>query len=319
MSFADRLFAVALDRGITGVSSLAALHPRAQRQRKQLDIVRDIAYRATGSRAHLLDMYRPTNVPGPWPVVIYVHGGSFRILSKDTHWVAGVQFARAGFLTYVVNYRLSPRYKYPSALEDVAYAMGWAARHAEQHGGDTSRLTLAGESAGANIALALAIGTSYERSEPYAELALQSGLSIKALAPACGILQVSAPERFQPALEASRSARLVYGRIVGVRDAYLPSEGDTALADPVVFLENADEPKRAFPVVTAGVGDSDPIKEDTLRLGRALTRLAIVNDVREYAGHHAFHMAVWRQSARSYWQDTVDFLERHVGREKRHV
>ncbi|MBC7793170.1 MAG: alpha/beta hydrolase [Clostridia bacterium] len=319
MSFTDRLTAAALERGITAASSIALLHPRAQRQRKQLDIVRDVPYRTTGSRAHLLDIYRPTNMPGPWPIVVYVHGGSFRILSKDTHWIAGVQFARAGFLTYVVNYRLSPRYRYPSALEDVADALEWVGRHTDNHGGDVSRLTLAGESAGANIALALAFGAAYDRPEPYAVKVAQAGVRIRALAPACGILQVTAPERYHPALTSSRSARIVYRRIVGVGDAYLPNEGDAALADPLVLLEEAGKPPHPFPAVTAGVGDRDPIKEDTLRLGQALRRLGIANEVREYAGHHAFHMAVWKDSARAYWQDTVSFLERHMGRATLHV
>ena len=317
MSFADRLVAVALDRGITGVSSLALLHPRARRQRAQLDIVRDVAYRADGAPAHLLDIYRPTNVPGPWPIVVYVHGGSFRILSKDTHWVAGVQFARAGFLTYVVNYRLSPRFKYPAALEDVADALGWVSRHAADHGGDLSRVVLAGESAGANITTAIAIGMTYGSDEPYAERARSSGLEISALLPTCGILQVSAPERYQETLQASRAARLVYGRIVGVRDAYLPHGEEPALADPLVFLENAEP--RPFPPTFAAVGTNDPIKDDTIRLGKALTRLGVVNDVREYPGHHAFHMAVWKDSARAYWSDSVEFLNTHIGRAKKHV
>ena len=45
---------------------------------------------------HRLDIYRPIHRPKPWPVVFYVHGGAFHLLSKDTHWLMGLVFARFG-------------------------------------------------------------------------------------------------------------------------------------------------------------------------------------------------------------------------------
>ncbi len=309
----DRIAAVAIERAFTSAAAVARLHPRARKQRRALDIVHDVPYLPGRSRAHLLDIYRPTRQAGPWPVVVYIHGGSFRILSKDTHWIPGVQFARAGYLTFVVNYRLSPAHRFPAAFEDVTAAIEWVMRSAPFHGGDTQRLILAGESAGANLALAWSIAATYERSEPFARRVYNSGIVPIAVAPACGILQVSSPERFRAAADApsGRLADLVYGRIAGVGANYLPDDHPDApsLADPLWVLEEETQPPaRPFPAVTAGVGDHDPIRADTERLGKALERLGFDHAVRVYEGRHAFQMLVWQEAAKAYWNDTVAFL-----------
>jgi alpha/beta hydrolase fold len=57
----------------------------------------------------------------PWPIVFYVHGGAFRILSKDTHWVMALSFARRGFVVFNVSYRLAPKHRFPAPLEDVCH------------------------------------------------------------------------------------------------------------------------------------------------------------------------------------------------------
>ena len=56
--------------------------------------------RDTGLLEHRLDIYRPRESSGPLPIVLYIHGGGFRILSKDTHWVMGLAFARREFLVF---------------------------------------------------------------------------------------------------------------------------------------------------------------------------------------------------------------------------
>ncbi len=318
-TLADRLAAVAIERVFTGAAAVARLHPRARKQRRALDIVHDVPYLPGRNRAHLLDIYRPTRHPGPWPVVVYIHGGSFRILSKDTHWIPGVQLARAGFLTFVVNYRLSPAHRFPAAFEDVTAAIEWVMKSARFHGGDTDRLVLAGESAGANLALAWSIAATYERPEPFARRVYNSGIVPTAIAPACGMLQVSSPERFRDANDAptGRIAELVYGRIAGVGAAYLPDDhpDEPSLADPLWVLEEETRaPERSFPAVTAGVGDQDPIRTDTERLDKALAKLGVDHAVRVYEGRHAFHMLVWQEPAKAYWHDTVAFLNERVRR-----
>ena len=64
----------------------------------------DLAYHRDGTAEHRLDLYRPIERTGLLPVVFYIHGGGFRILSKDTHWIMALMFARHGYLVYNINY-----------------------------------------------------------------------------------------------------------------------------------------------------------------------------------------------------------------------
>src|SRR3990172_9012674 len=130
------------------LSSVGKLHPLADPARHQVQVLSDIPYLESGSPWHTLDIYRPTFKPGPWPVVFYVHGGGFRLLSKDTHWVMGLVFARFAYLVVNVSYRLAPRHPFPEGLQDVCAAYEWMVRNVEAHGGDLSRVVLAGGAAG---------------------------------------------------------------------------------------------------------------------------------------------------------------------------
>jgi len=71
-------------------------------------------------REHLLDAYVPARHLKPLPVVMYVHGGGFAMLSKDTHYVMAMAFARRGYLVFNINYRLGPKHVFPEPLEDAA-------------------------------------------------------------------------------------------------------------------------------------------------------------------------------------------------------
>lgn len=91
------------------------------------------------------------------PAVIYLHGGGWVIGSLATHTpFCSLLAAKAGVLVLSVDYRLAPEHRYPAALEDTITAYQWAAAHAAEIGGDASRLVLAGDSAGGNLAAAAA-------------------------------------------------------------------------------------------------------------------------------------------------------------------
>src|SRR5690349_17076567 len=111
-----RAGALVADNFFRGASAVGRMLPRARPERHQVEVLRDIPYLETGDRAHTLDVYRPIRQDGPEPVpplrpvVMYVHGGGFRILSKDTHWLMALAFARAGYVVFNISYRLAPRF-----------------------------------------------------------------------------------------------------------------------------------------------------------------------------------------------------------------
>jgi acetyl esterase len=90
---------------------------------------------------------------GPHPLMVYYHGGGWVVGDLDTHDEPCRQFAvTAGAVVVAVDYRLAPEAKCPAAAEDSYAATCWAVANAAELGADGSRLIVAGDSAGGNLA-----------------------------------------------------------------------------------------------------------------------------------------------------------------------
>jgi acetyl esterase len=245
-----------------------------------------------------------------------VHGGGFRILSKDTHWIMGLGFARRGYIVFNVSYRLAPKHRFPSAIEDVCRAFCWVMKNAERYGADPTRVVLAGESAGANLAASLAVTLAYERDEPFARAAYATGVVPKAVVPACGVFQVSDIARLKR--RKPGMSTFIADRLAEVEAAYLgpdPATGsrERELADPLLVFERGEKPSRPIPPFFLPVGTRDPLLPDTRRMAEALRKLGGVAVDAYYPGElHAFHALVMREQARRCWRDTFEFLDQHV-------
>ncbi|MEL7370029.1 MAG: alpha/beta hydrolase [Myxococcota bacterium] len=304
-----------LKYGLTGISRAGTLHPVARRWRRGVEVIRGVPYLGDGPEHHCLDIYRPVQRRGPLPVMVYIHGGGFRILSKDTHWMFGYGFAQRGWLVFNINYRLAPEHRFPAAVEDAAAALEWVVANASTYGADVGRLALAGESAGANLALSLAVCGSWSRPEPYAQRLYALGVRPYAVVAACGLLQVSQPERY---LSQTHLPEWIRARVQAVCRGYLPSDdGDPdrfALADPLRVIESACAPERPLPAIFAPCGRADPVADDSRRLAAALTRRGSSFEAPWYDGHHAFHAFIWTAEARRCWADQDAFLRRHMPR-----
>lgn len=321
MSLRQRLGAVVVDGFFQGVSRLGRLHPRSRASAHGLEVLRNRRYLPGAHTAHTYDVYRPrgTKAGDRLPLVLYVHGGGFRILSKDTHWVMGLAFARRGYVVASVNYRLSGEAPFPAAVEDVCAAYRHVLEHAHELGADPSRLVIAGESAGANLVTTLAVAACFPREEPYARAVFETGITPKVAIPACGILQVTDPRRFS---RRRRLSPVIQDRIDEVSHHYLDRWGlephghpHLDLADPLLVLERDEPAERPLPSFFVPVGTRDPLLDDSRRLGRALERRGVDVEVAVYPGEvHAFHAFVFRPQAQRCWRDTYRFLDERLGR-----
>jgi acetyl esterase len=102
-------------------------------------------------------IYRPA-AAGPRPTVVYFHGGGFVIGDLDSHDDHCRLICRdVDTVVMSVEYRLAPETRFPGPFQDALAATRWAADNISRLGADAARLAVAGDSAGGNLAAAVAI------------------------------------------------------------------------------------------------------------------------------------------------------------------
>ncbi len=111
-------------------------------------------------------VYRPV-ASSPLPVLVYFHGGGWVTCSIDSY--DGLCRALANGVNCIVvsvNYRLAPEHKFPAATEDAYAATAWVARHAQELGGDPTRIAIGGDSCGGNLTAVVALMAREHTSPP---------------------------------------------------------------------------------------------------------------------------------------------------------
>ena len=125
---------------------------------------KDVPYVATSApdfdkQGHLLDVYSPKKTASGatgYPVVLFIHGGSWTSGNKNFYSFVGRRLAKHGVVAVVINYRLAPAVHVPEQAADCARALAWTVANIKQYGGDPARVFVMGHSAGGGLAALLA-------------------------------------------------------------------------------------------------------------------------------------------------------------------
>jgi acetyl esterase/lipase len=233
---------------------------------------------------------------GPFPVIVYFHGGGWVIADLDAYDGGARGLAHeAGAVVVSIDYRRAPEAKFPAAWDDALAAWRWVADHREAFGGDSRPLALAGESAGGCLAIATAITAR--------DAGLPMPVHVLAVYPVAQAGSFATPSYVENA-----GARPLSGAMMSwFFDKLLRADDDRR--DPRLDLVHAD--LHGLPPVTIVNASVDPLRSDGAMLEDALQDAGVAVERRDYAGvtHEFFGAAAVLAQARD--------AQRYAGRRLR--
>ena len=133
-----------------------------------------------------------------FPVLVFIHGGSWRSGDRTNYPALGYRFAKLGIGVAIPSYRLMPKNPHPAQIEDTAAAFAWVYKNIAQLGGDVQRMYIAGHSAGGHLVALLALDAAYLKKYDIPVSA------IKGVAALSGVYDVSHIAAFQNAAPGAR-------------------------------------------------------------------------------------------------------------------
>jgi acetyl esterase/lipase len=151
---------VGLALSFTPAIATAVAQDAAPAEPKRITIYDDLRYREGDSKSWTLDLALPENFGDEkHPALVIIHGGGWRNGTKrDRPYRAMLtEFALKGYVTLSVEYRLIGEAPMPACIEDVKCAIRWLRAHADKYKVDPDRIAAYGHSAGAHLALMLAM------------------------------------------------------------------------------------------------------------------------------------------------------------------
>jgi acetyl esterase len=106
----------------------------------------DVVYQQQGEREFLARVYQPDG-PGPFPTVVDVHGGAWRVGDRHQNAVIHMAMSAAGILVLALDFRQSQDAQYPASILDINLGVRWAKANARTFNG-TDRIGGLGSSSG---------------------------------------------------------------------------------------------------------------------------------------------------------------------------
>jgi acetyl esterase len=249
----------------------------------------------TGGNVHLR-IYTPKTGNGPFPVIVYYHGGGFVIANIDVYDASAKVLAeKTGAVVVSVAYRLAPENKFPIAHNDSYAAYEWVLKNAASIKGDPKMVAVAGESAGGNLAMNVAI------------MARDKGIAapkhILAVYPIAGSDMNTESYKKNAAAKPLDKPMMAW-----FTKNYLNSMAEAK--DPRINLVAAN--LKGLPAVTIITAEYDPLQSDGMMLADKLKAAGVKVDSKDYSGvtHEFFGMGALVPKAMDAQKYAVDQLKK---------
>ncbi|HET7116161.1 MAG TPA: alpha/beta hydrolase [Hanamia sp.] len=123
-----------------------------------IEEIKNIEYKNSNGKSLQLDIYKPRNLVKPAPLLVFIHGGGWTGGKREDYLVYLLAFAKKGYITATVSYRLVKDSVYPACVEDITDAVQWLFKNGDKYGYDPDKIALIGGSAGGHLALLAAYG-----------------------------------------------------------------------------------------------------------------------------------------------------------------
>ncbi len=241
---------VAFFQGWIPYTEITAQTPARDKPRIQRDIPYVDNAGAKAPRRQTLDLYLPAKTKSKPPLVVFIHGGFWTFTDDDYRIgpaIADVLSAR-NIAVALVRFRLAPKHRHPAEARDVAAAVAYLIRKADQYGYDAKRIYLAGHSSGAHLAALITLDPRY---------LAKHGVKAKSLA---GVIAISGLYDLSHQMRSSEEAKIAILQTFGA-DGKAPK-----VASPITHVR-ADTPPF---LILAGSADFDGFRVDARRFAAAL-------------------------------------------------
>lgn len=215
-------------------------------------------------------LYTPVG-EGPFPVIAYFHGGGWVVGDLDTQDMIARALAHgASSIVMSVDYRLAPEHPFPAASGDCWAATCWLAKNAAELGGDPSRIAVAGDSAGGDLAAGVAL---FAREAGSPKLAVQVLIYNSANYPS---------EETASAREFADGPLLSRDDVLYFWSLYLPDPARSQhnqIASPIRARDH-----RNLPPAFVATAEIDPTRDDGEAYAAKLAAAGVKVEARRYAG-----------------------------------
>jgi acetyl esterase len=241
-------------------------------------------------------LYRPsaqTNLG----LLVFFHGGGWVIGDLNSHdGVCRSLANKSGHAVLAVDYRLAPEHKFPAAFDDCATALQWAFNHASSLGIDNSRMAVGGDSAGGNLAAAIALA---EIVPLKFQMLIYPAVDMRMDSPSIN--------------ENANAPILTKSVMTWFVNHYMGNDGDRSNIAASPMLASDDQLKRMPPalVITA---QFDPLRDEGEAYGKRLVENGVSATITRYNGafHGFFNMITMLDDAQSAHAQASTLLKKYL-------